>query len=131
MIPGRRHLLSWPFATKRQFSSRFQLLPLKAVDQKCSLARMSVQSGCFNKACRLGSTADGVERREGKEKRFLKHLHSVQPVGLHVHHVMLLLQKWSKLSLQNIQYTSTIYIIQKIITCFNTLLARARDKKEV
>lgn len=64
-----------------------------------------VGSICFNKACRLGSATDGVEKREGKERRFLKHQHSVQPVGLHVHHVTLLLQE----SQYGLNYLSKIY----------------------
>lgn len=92
---------------KRQFPRRFQLLSLKAVDQTCSLVRMSVQSGYFNKACRLGSAAEGVEMREGKEKSFLKHLHSVQPVGLNLSHVMPLLQE----SHYGLDYLSNIYNI--------------------
>lgn len=69
MISRRKLFLSWPFAIKRQFCRKFQILLLKAVDQKCSLARMSVQLGCFNKGCRVGSIADGVERREGEGKK--------------------------------------------------------------
>lgn len=57
---------------KRQFPRRFQQLPLKAVDQKRSVVRMLVQSGYFNKARGLGSTPDGVERREGEEKEVFK-----------------------------------------------------------
>lgn len=40
-------------------------------------------------------------------RRFLKHLHSVQPVGLYVRHVMLLLQK----SQYGLNYLSKIYNI--------------------
>lgn len=69
MISRRKLFLSWPFAVKRQFPRKFQILLLKAVDQKCSLVRMLVQSGCFNKGCKVGSTADGVERSEGEEKK--------------------------------------------------------------
>lgn len=126
-----RLLFSWPFAMKRQFPGRFQLLFLKAVDQTCSLVKLSVQSGCSNKACRLGSVADGVEKREGKEKSFLKHLHSVQPVGLNLFHVMLLLQE----SHYGLDYLSNIY---NILLCNNRkesptsvhYWVRTWDKKE-
>lgn len=43
-------------------------------------------------------------------RRFLKHLHSVQPVGLHVCHVMPLLQK----SQYGLNYLSKIYNILDI-----------------
>lgn len=65
MISRRKFLISWPFAVKRQFPKKFQILLLKAVDQKFSLVRMSVQSGCFNKGCRVGW--GGKEGGRGKE----------------------------------------------------------------
>lgn len=75
---------------------------------------MSGQSRCFNKARRLGSATDGVERREGEEKRFLKHLQSAQPVGLHVCHVTLLIQE-SQYGLNSLSkiYNVLIYNTEK------------------